>query len=54
MILEGKNAVLLNRKLMGATNPKEWSQHNKKTIWNSRLIKILCMGQTLKIMLKKR
>ena len=23
MILEGKNAVLLNRKLMGATNPKE-------------------------------
>ena len=23
MILEGKNAVLLNRKLMGATNPKD-------------------------------
>ncbi len=23
MILEGKNAVVLNRKLMGATNPKE-------------------------------
>ena len=23
MILEGKNAVLLNRKIMGATNPKE-------------------------------
>jgi len=23
MVLEGKNAVLLNRQLMGATNPKE-------------------------------
>ena len=34
MILEGKNAVLLNRKLMGATNPKEAEEYNKKFIWN--------------------
>ena len=31
MILEGKNAVLLNRKIMGATNPKE---AEKNTIRN--------------------
>ena len=35
MILEGENAVMENRKLMGATNPKRCRRkYNKKIIWN--------------------
>ncbi len=33
MILEGKDAVLLNRKLMGATNPKEAEDHTIRKLY---------------------
>ena len=33
MILEGKNAVLANRKLMGATNPKEADENTIRKIY---------------------
>ncbi len=33
MILEGKNAVLANRKLMGATNPKEAEEHTIRRLY---------------------
>ena len=33
MILEGKDAVLLNRKLMGATNPKEADDHTIRKLY---------------------
>ena len=33
MILEGKNAVLLNRELMGATNPKEAKENTIRKIY---------------------
>ena len=35
MVLEGDNAVLANRKLMGATNPKEAENDTiRKNVWN--------------------
>ena len=33
MILEGKNAVLENRKLMGATNPKEAEENTIRKLY---------------------
>ena len=33
MILEGKNAVLLNRKIMGATNPKEAEKNTIRNLY---------------------
>ena len=33
MILEGKNAVLANRKLMGATNPKEAEENTIRKLY---------------------
>jgi len=33
MILEGENAVLANRKLMGATNPKEAEENNLRKLF---------------------
>ena len=33
MILEGKDAVLVNRKLMGATNPKEADHHTIRKLY---------------------
>ena len=33
MILEGKNAVLANRKLMGATNPKEADENTIRKLY---------------------
>ena len=33
MILEGKNAVLENRKLMGATNPKEAEENTMRKLY---------------------
>ena len=33
MILEGENAVLLNRKLMGATNPKEAEENTIRKLY---------------------
>ena len=33
MILEGNNAIILNRKLMGATNPKEAEENTIRKIY---------------------
>ena len=33
MILEGKNAVISNRKLMGATNPKDAEQNTIRKLY---------------------
>ena len=33
MILEGENAILLNRKLMGATNPKEADENTIRKLY---------------------
>ena len=33
MILEGENAVAANRKLMGATNPKEAEEHTIRKLY---------------------
>ena len=33
MILEGKNAVLANRKLMGSTNPKDAEQNTIRSLY---------------------
>ena len=33
MILEGKNAVLANRKLMGATNPKDADENTIRKMY---------------------
>ena len=41
MILEGENAVILNRKLMGATNPKEAEKIQLENYMEYQLIKIL-------------
>ena len=34
MILEGKNAIATNRKLMGATNPKDAEENTIRKLWN--------------------
>ena len=34
MILEKENAVLANREIMGATNPKEAKEEQLEKIWN--------------------
>ena len=47
MILEGDNAVLANRKLMGATNPKDADENTiRKSIWYFDRQKIRFMAQT--------
>ena len=33
MILEGNNAIILNRKLMGATNPKEAEENTIRKLY---------------------
>ena len=46
MILEGENAILENRKLMGATDPKKAEENTIRKLMEFQLIKILCMVQT--------
>ena len=47
MILEGENAIVENRKLMGATNPKKADENTIRKFTEFQLIKILCMVQIL-------
>ena len=47
MILEGENAILKNRELMGATDPKKAEENTIRKLFESLLIKILYMGLTL-------
>ena len=54
MILEGENAVLLNRELMGATDPKKQKKILLENFTEYQLIKILCMDLTQLIMQKKK
>ena len=52
--IRGKNAVLANRKLMGATNPKDAEENTIKKLFEFQLIKILFMVLTqLKTQKKK-
>ena len=52
MILEGENAVALNRKLMGATDPKKAEKILLEKCMEYQLIKIQFMDQTQLIMQK--
>ena len=45
MILEGVNAVFENRKLMGATNPKDADENTIRKLLESQSIKTLYMVQ---------
>ena len=46
MILEGQNAVLSNRKLMGATDPKQAEENTIRNLMAYQLTKTLYMDQT--------
>ena len=52
MILEKENAVLENRKLMGATDPSKAEEGTLRKNMDYQLIKILYMDLTVLIMLK--
>ena len=54
MILEGQNAVLSNRKLMGATDPKQAEENTIRNLYGISIDKTLYMDQTPLKMLKKR
>ncbi len=54
MILEGENAILKNRELMGATDPKKAVITQLENSLEYQLIKIRFTVQTLLLMLKKR
>ena len=54
MMLEGENAVTANRKLMGATNPKDADENTIRNLLEYRLIKIQYMALTLLKMQKKK
>ena len=49
-----RNAVLSNRELMGATNPKDAKENILEICMEYRLIKIQCMAQTQMIMQRNR
>ena len=55
MVLEGENAVSNNRKLMGATDPKNAEENTiRKLFLEFQLIKTRCMDQIQLKMQKKR
>ena len=54
MILEGKNAVSTNRKLMGATDPKNAEENTIRKMYGYQLTKIQFMALTLLKMPKKK
>ena len=47
MILEGENAVIANRKIMGSTNPKDAEENTIENYTDFQLIKIQFMVLTL-------
>ena len=49
MVLEKENAVLENRELMGATNPKEAKEGTIRKKFGLSKTRILCMGQILSL-----
>ena len=53
MILEGENAVLVNRKLMGATNPKDAEDNTIRKLYGVSIDKNSVHGSDLLIMQKK-
>ena len=54
MILEGENAVLVNRKLMGATNPKDAEDNTIRKLYGVSIDKNSVHGSDLLIMQKKK
>ena len=53
-ILEGKNAVISNRKLMGATNPKDAEQNTIRKLYGISIDKNSVHGSDLNRKCKKR
>ena len=54
MILEGQNAVLANRKLMGATNPKEAEENTIRKLYGISIDKNSVHGSDSRKMLEKK
>ena len=54
MILEGKNAVLANRKLMGATNPKDADENTIRKLFGISIDKNSVHGSDSIEMQKKK
>ena len=54
MILEGQNAILANRKLMGATNPKEAEENTIRKLYGISIDKNSVHGSDLNRQCKKR
>ena len=54
MILEGEDAILKNRKLMGATDPKKADENTIRKCMDYQLIKIQSTDLTHQIMPKKK
>ena len=53
MILEGENAVIANRELMGATNPKEASENTIRKLYGISIDKNSVHGSDSKDNAKK-
>ena len=54
MILEGKNAVVLNRKLMGATDPKNAEENTIRKLYGISIDKNSVHGSDSSKMQKKK
>ena len=54
MILEGKNAVILNRELMGATDPKQAEENTIRKLYGISIDKNSVHGSDLLKMQKKK
>ena len=54
MILEGNNAIILNRKLMGATNPKEAEENTIRKLYGLSIDKNSVHGSDLNMKMLKR
>ena len=53
-VLEGENAIALNRKLMGATNPKERRKVPSARILPNQLMQMLFMAPILQVLLVEK
>ena len=54
MILEGENAILINRKIMGATDPNQAEENTIRKLFGLSIDKNSVHGSIQKKMQKKR
>ena len=54
MILEGQDAIIKNRKIMGATDPKKADENTIRKLYGISFVKNSVHGSTLQKMPKKR